>query len=138
MEIINIKIEKPFRYLWLKSVIDVNLDNHCAKCLVGEYCSNINSSKKEFSNIKLNHGIYYLCGVSLPYNYDNNFHLAFKYQNNNILDFSNNGITVKIKNAVSLHISIKYVNESHPKSKFKSYYSCRNWQFANYFNDYLR
>lgn len=138
MEILSLKIKRLFRYLWLKSVVDVNLNNHCAKCLIGEYNGKINSYEKEFSNILLEDKIYYLCGVTYPFNYEDNFHLAFKPSKNSILKISDKGINIEIKDAESLPISTKYINKNHSKSNFKSYYTCRNWQFANYFNDYLK
>ena len=138
MEILSLKINKQFRYLWLKSVIDVNLNNHCAKCLIGEYSDKINTTSNEFSNIILEDKVHYLCGVSYPFNYNNNFHIAFKPSMGDILKVSDKGIEIEIKNAISLPISAEYINIYHPKSAFKSYYTCRNWQFANYFNDYLK
>lgn len=138
MEILSLKVKRPFRYLWLKSVVDVDLNNHCAKCLIGEYNDKINGHEKEFLNILLEDKIHYLCGVAYPFNYDDNFHLAFKPSKNNILKISDKGIDIEINNAKALPISTEYIDNNHPKSNFKSYYTCRNWQFANYFNDYLK
>ena len=57
---------------------------------------------------------------------------------NNILKVSDKGIDIEINDAEVLPISTEYIDKNHPKSNFKSYYTCRNWQFANYFNDYLK
>ena len=37
MKITNLTINANFRYLWLKTVRDVDLTQHCARSLVGEY-----------------------------------------------------------------------------------------------------
>lgn len=79
MKINKIIVKNNFMYIWLKSVDDVDLTKHCAKCLIGEYNESINKHTRVNNNIQLdNEKIYYLCGVSKPYVWDNNFHLAFK------------------------------------------------------------
>ena len=37
MRIKNMTVTSTFKYLWLKTVTDVDLSQHCAKCLIGEY-----------------------------------------------------------------------------------------------------
>lgn len=132
----KIKVSSSFKYLWLKYVNNVNLDVHCAKSLIGEYSKKITTKQGEFYNIALDESDYkaiYLCGVSYPYVWENNFHLAFKYSEGKTLYYNSNGIEIILKNAVRLPIDIKYVDFSHPKAKFKSYHTCRNWQFAHWF-----
>ena len=73
----NLKVEKPFMYIWLKNVHNVKLNYHCAKCLIGNYHPKINKKTKSIKDLVLDNDIWYLCGVSLPYNWNNNFHLAF-------------------------------------------------------------
>ena len=136
MKIKKIKIEKDFKYLWLKYVEGINLNTHCANCLVGNYSKKIKKAKGTYENIFLDEynttKYYYLCGVSSPFVYENNFHLAFKYCKDELLKYSSNGIEIEIENAIALPISKKFIDIRHPKAKFKSYSSCRNWQFANY------
>ena len=138
MKIISLDVNKYFKFLWLKSVLDVDLSQHCAHSLIGEYEPNINNSVKHIENLNINNDIHYLCGVAFPYNWNNNFHLAFKYSQNHILKYSNNGISVVIQDAVALPISPKYINTNDKHYNTKSYYTCRNWQFAHYFNTYLK
>lgn len=133
----NIKIDQILKYFWLKNVKDVDLNQHCAKCLIGEYNKKINAFEKEFSNIQLENGVYYLCGVSYPFIYDNNFHLAFKYSENSNIEIQRNDVSIYMKNAVELPINAEHIDLTHSKAKFKSYYTCRNWQFANYFKKHL-
>lgn len=129
----SLKVTEPFMYIWLKNVKDVNLNVHCAKCLIGDYNTNINKNTHEIYNLQLNNDVYYLCGVSKPYNWNKNFHLAFKYSPNCYISYSNNGISVEIKNAIPLPILPKYIDHELKYSNLKEYNTCRNWQFANYF-----
>lgn len=128
----NLDVTKPMMYLWLKKVNGVNLKQHCAKCLLGDYNSNINKHTKHLENLNLTNGIWYLCGVSLPYNWNNNFHLAFEYSENSNIEYSNNGVSVIIKNAKRLPISEKYIDVNDPNFNKKEFFTCRNWQFAHY------
>lgn len=138
MNIKYLNVSKPFKYLWLKSVIDVNLDYHCAKCLIGAYNSNINANITQLKNLEIENEVHYLCGVSIPYRWSNNFHLAFQYCEGHTLEYSNNGIHIIIENAVELPISYEYINPSNINAMKKNYYTCRNWQFAHYFKKYLQ
>lgn len=128
---------KPFRYFWLKKVEGVNLSQHCAKSLIGEYSTEVNASESHFENIELQDGIYYLCGVSMPYKWANNFHLAFQYAEGKTLQYESNGVKVKIENAESLPISPEYIDRTNPNACKKAYCTCRNWQFANYLKKHL-
>lgn len=132
----NLTVSKPFMYIWLKNVNNVNLNQHCAKSLIGDYSPYINKNVKEISNLELEDNIYYLCGVSKPYNWFNNFHLAFKYSEGTSFTYENNGISVEIENAIQLPISKDYIDYSLPKAHLKSYNTCRNWWFANYFKSH--
>lgn len=128
------------KYLWLKSVDNVNLDFHCAKCLLGEYDDRINSENIHFNELDLdysNSGIYYLCGVSYPFVYSNNIHLAFMFSKGSNISISNNLFDIEISDAVIVPFGINDIDVNHKKAKYRSYYTCRNWQFANKFiNDF--
>ena len=139
MIIKKMEVERPFKYLWLKAVKYVDLSKHCARCLIGNYDNRINSDTKVVHDVELNDGdIYYLCGVAFPYKWENNFHLAFRYKDGSNIEYSNNGITVKIKDAERLPIDSKYNNPLDKHIHNKAYYTCRNWQFANYFETHLK
>lgn len=131
MVIEYLKTYALFKYLWLKSVEDVDLTVHCAKCIIGKYDNRIKPNIGALNNITLENGIYYLCGVAAPFVWEKNFHLAFKYSYGDILEYANNGIAVKILNAKKIDFSSNDIDDSLPQSKLKSFYSCRNWQFAN-------
>lgn len=128
----QINVSSKFKYLWLKYVDDYDLNNHCAKSLIGCYSKKINN--KTIKNIDLvlnefNSRVYYLCGVSIPFNYNNNFHLAFKYSKNNIISIKEKGIETTILNAERILIQ-KQDFYNHEKGSRKQFYTCRNWQFA--------
>ena len=116
------------RYFWLKNVRGVDLSQHCAKCLVGSFDGRISSRGNVFSNIELTGGLYYLCGVSYPYVWSNNFHLAFMEKKGSKIDISRNGVSCQINDAVELPIvpsKIMRINSLDPH-----FSTCRNWQFA--------
>lgn len=123
-----------YAYLWLKEVKGVDLTHHCANCLVGEYDNRIKQSIKNASDLELNNSIYYLCGVARPFNWNDNFHLAFEPCDGETLIYSDRGIQIEIENAISLPISDSFIDPYHPKAKFKTYRTCRNWQFSHYLN----
>ena len=129
-------VKKKFQYIWLKSVRDVDLTKHCANCLIGQYDPRINKKTSVAYDLKLDdEDIYYLCGVSEPYNWNNNFHLAFRYKKDSRIVEEKNGITVIIKDAERLPISSEY-NDINIRDK--AFTSCRNWQFANYFERVIK
>lgn len=133
MYISAIYVSSPFNYLWLKSVNDVDLSQHCAKCLIGDYDTRLNRNTTEAHNITLKDSIYYLCGVARPYNWANNFHLAFRPLSGGIVDYSDKGIHVVISDAEQLPIDPVYINQDDPHAKHKTFNTCRNWQFAHWF-----
>lgn len=128
----TLDVNAPFRYLWLKRVTGVDLSVHCARCLLGKYMDNISPHAPHTTDIQLDNGVYYLCGVSLPYVWDKNFHVAFEYSEGEVVQTSYNGISVVIENAKALPISESYIDQTDPNAWRKDYRSCRNWQFAHY------
>lgn len=139
MIIDDIRVEKKFKYIWLKTVKDVDLTHHCAKCLIGDYDSRISKNTKHEINIKLKDDcIYYLCGVSFPYVWKNNFHLAFIHCENSTIELNENGIYIKITGAKELPITTDYIDTNNEYRTKKEFYTCRNWQFANYFDKVIK
>lgn len=135
VKIKELKVESPFRYLWLKYITGVNLSVHCAGCFKGVYSQKINPKITSVQNAELNEcetNIFYLCGVANPYNWNKNFHLAFKTKEGSMIDYTSNGIHIIIENAEQLPISMDDINTSLKHADQKEYYTCRNWQFANY------
>lgn len=133
MQIVNLSITANFRYLWLKTVEDVDLTQHCARCLIGEYDNRIRPGHKTIHGIDLKDSVYYLCGVAFPFKWENNFHLAFRPAPGKTVHYKSNGIEIDIKDAEQLPISEKNVDMSYPRANLKSYHTCRNYQFAHWF-----
>lgn len=135
VKIKTLKVESPFRYLWLKYITGINLSVHCAGCFKGVYSKKIFPEVKNVENEDLNEcntDIFYLCGVAKPYNWSKNFHLAFTKSEGDLIDYDSNGIHVIIENAKQLPISADDIDNSLKHADKKEYYTCRNWQFANY------
>ena len=107
---------------------------------------------KEGRGIALEDSVYYLCGVAQPFKWEKNLHLAFMPQPGSTsslrwtfmphpggaIHYESNGITVEIEGAVQLPICTDNIDQSHPKARLKSYHTCRNWQFANWFQTHLK
>ena len=131
----SIEVNGRFKYLWLKYVTGVNLSVHCARCLNGSYSKKISPAIKKENNILLNEHeaiVYYLCGVSSPYKWANNFHLAFKEKEGSTITLSRNGIVIVIENAEEIKFSINDINKSDIHINNAAYSTCRNWQFAHH------
>ena len=127
----TLKVSAPFSYLWLKHVTGVNLAVHCAHCLLGEYDPRIKANLTEAENITLPDAPYhYLCGVSRPYVWSRNFHLAFREKERSFLTVQCNGIFIEIENAEEVPFSMADVAPNAPHYRSKNYRTCRNWQFA--------
>lgn len=134
MRIKNLQVSADFRYLWLKTVKGVDLTQHCAKCLIGEYDPRITATMKEAADIELQDEVYYLCGVAYPFIWANNFHLAFMPAEGQNIHYESNGITIDIEGAAQLPISEDNVDIHYPKAHLKSYRTCRNYQFAHWYS----
>ena len=105
MSIVIKKLEnnRNWMYLWGKYVTGINLNNHCAKSLLGNYSKKIDKNKASESNIKLdefNSDIFYLCGVSKPYKWNENFHLAIRYKEGNNIVINRNGLCRRTSNNI--------------------------------------
>ena len=126
MQIIKFEYNKSdWTYLWLKTVTGVELTQHCAKCLIGEYIKF--DSVTELENIT-----HYLCGVYKGWNYNKNFHLAFKYKKDSLLTVLEKNIFIEIQDAERIIIKPLQKNDvATIEGNKKEFYSCRNWQFAN-------
>lgn len=139
MIIEQLTITGSYRYFWLKTVNNVKLDTHCSYCLVGVNDRRVVTSG-ELRNLDLKDSVYYMCGVSAPYVWENNFHLAFMPSPGSRLEVfdEEKGVEVIIRDAVSLPISEEYVDPNDPNIGNEKFRTCRNWQFAHYFAKYLK
>lgn len=128
----NFSTTENFKYLWLKYVTDVNLSVHCARCLIGLYSKQIDASVNNRDEIVLNEAIgkyFYLCGVTAPYRYHDNLHVAFRYAEGKTEHIEFNGTTFDLINAQSIPIVEMPVYRDINGNR-RDYVTCRNWRFA--------
>lgn len=128
----HIEQKRLFRFVWLKYVTGVNTNVHCARCLLGYYSERISPTLERLTDIRLSERdckYYYLCGVSSPYRWEENFHIAFRFKPGATLRVNELGIELEIENAERIPI-VKLEKYNHPKGKLGAYTTCRNWQFA--------
>jgi len=126
------KVERKFSSLWLKSVEDVDLSKHCINCLIGE--RNYGIRQESGCTISLDaNKIWYLCGVTYPYRWEDNFHLAFEYSSGDVLTIERKGIKLVLRNAKEIPITPDYIDSDLPQALDPKFNTCRNWQFANYY-----
>ena len=85
MPALTATIDRPlsgsFRYLWMKSVTGFSPGQHCARCLVGSYVSQVGLQMPLNKAVEIpaqDGALFYLCGVSAPYKWVNNLHLALR------------------------------------------------------------
>ena len=65
----EINVDKPWSFIWLMYVRDVDLKRHCKPCLKGFSSQKINKKTRHAENVALDESeakYYYLCGGSLP------------------------------------------------------------------------
>ena len=97
----------------------------------GEYAPRIKANLTEVSNITLPDTPYhYLCGVSRPYVWSRNFHLAFREKEGSLLTVQRNGIYIELENAEEEKFSMADADPNDPLYRSKNYRTCRHWQFA--------
>lgn len=131
------KVERKFYSFWLKDVKDVDLSKHCIKCLKGHRYMEI--TQEPGCTLTLDGDkIYYLCGVTYPYVWEKNFHLAFQYDEHENIYGSQNGVNLTLYHAKIIHFSEKDVDSTLPQAEDPKFFTCRNWQFANYFEKHLK
>lgn len=132
----NLEISVPFRYLWFKYITGINLNVHCANAFKGDYSKLIGTATTAAEEIVFDEfeaNVFYLCGVSKPYNWEKNFHLAMIAAEGEKFSFDEFGIRADVEGARRIKITSGAMNEiNHPKIVQKAFNTCRNWQFANW------
>lgn len=136
------------KYLWMKYVHGASLGVHCAPCLKGPYSKAFGAARgsEAFVNAVLGTGaglttrlpvelvehpyrFLYLCGVSKPYVWDKNFHLAMRHAPGSILEVERQGVVIRVENVEEV-IIVDRGTYDHPKANDRTFVTCRNWQFA--------
>lgn len=138
VKIAEIRISAPFRYLWLKYVRGIDLNAHCAECLLGDYSELVSPALgREGYDLTLDEypgEIFYLCGVSKPYDWERNFHLAFRLAPGEAFTCEERGVFVTMTNAQRIDFeAFDARNRSTSPNRTKPVFNtCRNWIFANH------
>ncbi len=122
-----------FKYFWMKRVTGFNPEVHCARCLRGDYENIVGSRMAANAPQRLNAApgeVFYLCGVSTPYRWEKNAHLAFLAERNSTatLDLYT-GDRVIITNARAIPFTDEAARYQYP-DKGAAYLTCRNFQFG--------
>lgn len=133
MVIEHLKLHRRNRYVWLKKVTGVDLTQHCARCLLGQYHPLFKPHHSLYQGLKLSGGEtpYYLCTVDGTYVH--HFHLAFREKEGAVIDIKTEDAEVRITNAEELPIDKGYVDYNDPHYQDKAYITCRNWWFAHWY-----
>lgn len=124
---------KGFRYLWLKQVTGFNPKVHCARCLNGEYSKDFSPRMPVNSVLSLDYqenDVLYFCGVSIPYKWENNLHLAGIVSNGEQSEvIAYNGDILTINGLKKIDFDDAVAKAKYPNLG-REYLTCRNFQFA--------
>ena len=136
MRIAYADFKRNNRYIWLKHVTGVNLDAHCARCLLGEYDSRVSARQSHYDDIgivtKPNVKAHYLCAVDCSYTH--HVHVAFRPKDGAEIRISNEDVDLLIEGAELLPISADSIPNNDPHAGERAFSTCRNWQFAHWLN----
>jgi hypothetical protein len=140
---LTISSGRQWRYLWLKSITGVNLAKHCAGVFRGSYVDGLttgpDTTKVDVEFEQLLDGAtspiaWYLCGVSKPYRWDENAHVAFVPAPGHRETIQTNGLAVR-----AVNLRPEWITEPTPEQIItaraegihdKAFTTCRNWQYA--------
>jgi hypothetical protein len=122
-----------WHYLWCKAVEGFDSSKHCARCLVGKYSKQFGLKAPINQDVELAYDegtVLYFCGVSTPYAWKNNAHLAGRVNKDAYC-------SIEMWTGDILHVlgmeQIKF-NDSVANHRFpdlgKEFLTCRNFQFG--------
>lgn len=126
-------IASGWRYLWGKTVRGFNPAVHCARCLVGDYLAEVSPSMPANAPIELafpEGTIVYICGVSTPYRWANNLHLAVRVRaGRQTYAQTYNGDALEIEGAEPVPFDDRRARALYP-GRSAAFLTCRNFQFG--------
>jgi hypothetical protein len=120
-----------FMYFWAKHARGFDNTKHCARCLPGSY-------EKSFSkdmplnvvlDVTFREKAFYICGVSKPYRWGNNFHLALVPGTGTVIRKTYNGINVIAEGAEEFVFNGEAAAAKYPQYGGE-FLTCRNFQFG--------
>lgn len=123
-----------FRYLWLKSVTAFDDRVHCARCLIGEYVKGIDTRAKRGTVVDVDNAragdLFYLCGVSAPYDWKHNAHLALRVDPEALTQLELwNGARLTVVGARRVSFDHRAAH-THYGNRGRAFLTCRNFQFG--------
>ena len=121
-----------FRYLWMKRVWDFRPSQCCAQCLTGPYVEGIGPDMGPVElRIPAEEGeVFYLCGVSKPYDYALNLHLALRAKPGaSALIDSYRGDRFEVLDAEGVPFDDTAVHRGFPEASIRQA-KCRCYQFG--------
>lgn len=132
--IVEFSTTERFSYLWMKYINGFDLNVHCARCLLGEYSKIFPYGKavRYLNNEVLNEygaKYYYICGVTKPYRWKDNLHIAFRYKEGSGFIYNDGRTRLVMDNAEQIIIR----EQKEYRIQFgdlAAYNTCRNWRFA--------
>lgn len=123
-----------FKYLWLKTVEGFVPSVHCARCFKGSYSKTFGLKMPVNANTWADYEegtLLYFCGVSAPYRWANNFHLAGRVRKDAPAKVVTlwNGDTITVLGLDVIEIDASIAEKAFPDLG-KEYLTCRNFQFG--------
>jgi len=129
-----------FSGLWGKYVDGFDNTRHCIDCLIGERSKDITKHIATNTDIiiPLKEGrVFYICGVTYPYVWENNFHLVVRGKDGAQAEGKMfNGPVFQVKDAEAVYFDDKPAREKYYHLGYK-FYTCRNFQFGVYYFEHL-
>lgn len=121
-------------YLWLKKVVRFDDTKHCAQCLVGSYEVAFGVRAAMNRTIRLPRyqvgDIIYVCGVSKPYRWDMNRHLAARIKPMARCKVElHDGSVIYLEGAQEIPFDDHAARNLYP-DRSERFLSCRNFQFG--------
>ncbi|MFE2346059.1 hypothetical protein [Kitasatospora cineracea] len=126
---------RQYRHLWLKYITGADLSRHCAVSLHGRYSRAVDETITTVT-VDLNefpHAIaWYLCGVTKPYRWEDNPHLALEAAPGHTQTLAVQDLTVHLDGVRPIPITNEHIPNDDPRAAVAVFGTCRNWWFANY------
>lgn len=138
---LTLEVKRYHEFFWLHDIQEVNIQECCMKCFIGETDDRVYFETLHQSNANIDIEIreqpnavaYYLCGLSEGFNWYQNTHVAFVPAQREKVFLDNANIKLTITDAKQINFADYKPN---PKGHFtRRQRTCRNWIFANYIKD---
>ncbi|MCX4749146.1 hypothetical protein OG455_27175 [Kitasatospora sp. NBC_01287] len=127
--------EQRYHFLWLKYVTGIDLSQHCARSLHGRY-SRLVKPDTQHADVHLNEFsraiAWYLCGVTTPYRWENNPHLALVEAPGHRQQLQVHGLAVELDGVKPIEFDGRHIPPDDPNAGDRAFNTCRNWWFAHH------